>query len=77
MNKAEEAERNRLIDRIEALEEEVYALKSKLGRCFKGKVTEVRNEIILTALKEETDRVLAMPQEDIREYLSNRYHTYG
>lgn len=55
--------------RMELLEES----NDQLGRCFKGDTISVRNEIILKALKEETERVLALPQEDIREYLSKKF----
>ena len=73
MNKIEEAERNRLIDRIELLEAEVADLRSKLNRCFKGDTISVRNELVLSVLKEQTNRLLDMPEEDIRDYLSRKF----
>lgn len=59
--------------RIEELEAEVADLKAKLRRCFKGEVIAVRNELILDALKKQTEQVLAMPPEDIKEYLEKKY----
>lgn len=73
MNKIEEAERNRLIDRIQILEAEVDDLRSKLNRCFKGDTISVRNELVLSVLKEQTNRLLDMPEEDIRDYLSRKF----
>lgn len=61
------------MSRIEELEAQVADLTEKLRRCFRGDTTAVRNELILEALKEQTERMLAMPQEDIREYLEKRY----
>lgn len=67
------AERNHLIDRIEALEQEVANLRKQLNRCFKGEMISVRNELILEALQQQTDELLKMPQEDLKEYLERRY----
>lgn len=73
MNKIEEAERNRLIDRIELLEAEVADLRSKLNRCFSGDTVSVRKELVLSVLKRQTDKLLEMPEEDIRDYLSRTF----
>ena len=58
---------------IYLLEKENAKLREQLRRCFAGETTSVRNEIISMALKKETERVLALPQEDIREYLSRKF----
>jgi hypothetical protein len=60
-------------EEIEALKAEIEALKSQLRRCFKGDVISVRNELVIEALHRETERVLAMPEEDIRDYLSRKF----
>lgn len=59
--------------RIEELEAEVAYLNEQLRRCFRGETLQVRNELIKEALRKQTEELLAMPQEDLREYLSRRY----
>lgn len=60
------------INQLAELDQEVYELKAKLNRCFKGETIEVRNELILEAMKEQTDRLLALPAEELRKYLDDK-----
>ena len=60
-------------EEIEALKAEIKTLKSQLRRCFSGDVISVRNELVLEAIHEQTERVLAMPEEDFRDYLSRKF----
>ncbi len=60
-------------EEIEALKAQVADLRSKLNRCFSGNTISVRNELVLNALKEQTHRLLEMPEEDIRDYLSRKF----
>lgn len=69
----EEAERDRLINRIEVLEAEVADLRSKLNRCFRGETGSVRNEIVMDVMRKQTEHLLSLPQEDIKEYLARNY----
>jgi hypothetical protein len=56
--------------RMELLEEP----REQLKRCFRGETNSVRNEIIMKALKEQTDKILEMDKEDIKEYLERHYN---
>lgn len=60
-------------DYIDELEIQVADLRQKLQRCFRGDTNTVRNELVLQALKDQTERLLEMPQEDLREYLERKY----
>jgi hypothetical protein len=51
---------------------EVDRLKGLLNRCFRGEVIEVRNELILESMKKQTERLLALPPEKLREYLDGK-----
>ena len=61
------------MNEIEQLKEEIRVLRSQLARCFRGEAHEVRNELILDALHKQTEEMLKMPQEDLKEYLESRY----
>ena len=61
------------MNEIEQLKEEIRVLRSQLARCFRGETHEVRNELVMEAIQKQTEARLAMPQEDLKEYLESRY----
>lgn len=61
------------INQLADADQQIAELKEQLRRCFSGETISVRNEILMQVLEQETERVLAIPQEDIREYLSRKF----